>query len=54
MANHNHLRITRLIKSLQMLSGDELASQVQEKIIQIAMKSGIAINVLTLEFWTQS
>ena len=54
MANHNHLRITRLIKSLRMLCGDGPANLMREKIIQIAMKSGIAINVLTLEFWTQS
>ncbi len=54
MSNHNHLRITRLIKSLRILVGDESANTMREKIIQFAIKSGISINVLTLEFWAHS
>lgn len=54
MTNHNHLRITRLIKSLRILAGDDAANAIRDKIMQFAKKSGITINVLTLEFWAHS
>lgn len=53
-ADHNHLRITRLIKSLRMLVGDTFADAMREKIMQLAEVSGAKINPLTLEFWKNS
>ena len=53
-ADHNHLRITRLIKSLRILVGDTFADAMREKIMQLAEASGAKINPLTLEFWKNS
>lgn len=53
-ANHNHLRITRLIKSLRMLVGDDFADAMRTKILQMAEASGASINALTWEYWGQS
>ena len=54
VANHNHLRITRLIKSLRLLVGDDFADAMRQKILQMAESSDAPINVFTLEFWSQS
>jgi hypothetical protein len=54
VTDHNHLRITRLIKSLRILVGDSVAGAMQEKIIQLAEASGAKINPLTLDFWKNS
>ena len=53
-ANHNHLRITRLIKSLRLLVGDAFADEMRMKILRLAENSGARINTLTLEFWMHS
>jgi len=51
IANHNHLRITRLIKSLRLLVGDAFANDMYIKIVRLAENSNARINTLTLEFW---
>ena len=49
--DHNHLRITRIIKSLRLLSGHEAADGFKHDIRELANARGGAINPTTLSYW---
>lgn len=50
--DHNHLRITRIIKSLRLLSGDATADAFKAAILDEA--TGTAISVTALRFWEEA
>ena len=49
--DHNHLRITRVIKSLRLISGDEAADQFKTAVIGLAYEGIKLINGRTRQFW---
>lgn len=52
--DHNHLRITRIIRSLRLLVGDEDADAFKRLILDLARTSGAAVNPTTLRYWEQA
>jgi len=50
--DHNHLRITRILRSLRLLAGDAAAEGFRHDILQRA--AGAPINARTLEFWVEA
>ena len=49
--NHNHLRITRVIKSLRLLASDEAADEFRDKVLVLA---GVNLNLIDQKargFW---
>lgn len=53
-SDHNHLRITRIIKSLRLLRGDELADAFRTFILARAEEAGSPIGKPTLGFWARA
>ena len=49
--DHNHLRITRILKSLRVLNGDDEADYYKEKLWQILGADIAFIPAKTVEFW---
>jgi hypothetical protein len=49
--DHNHLRITRIIKSLRLLAGDSEADGFRAAICELARARGARINATTLRYW---
>lgn len=49
--DHNHLRITRTLKSLRVLSGDDEADFYKEQLWQILGSDLTMIPARTVEFW---
>ena len=49
--DHNHLRITRVIKSLRLLSGDEAAEWFKASVIRSAGDGIVTISVKARRFW---
>lgn len=49
--DHNHLRITRTLKSLRVLNGDDEADYYKEQLWQILGADIAVIPAKTLEFW---
>jgi hypothetical protein len=52
--NHNHLRVTRIIKSLRLLHSDQLADQFKQAILAMIQAKGARINSITVAFWLES
>ena len=52
--NHNHLRVTRIIKSLRLLHSDQLADQFKQAILAMIQAKGARINPITVAFWLES
>ena len=52
--NHNHLRITRLIRSLRLLASDEAANEFRSKVLAAAGDSLNLIDQKAREFWASS
>jgi hypothetical protein len=52
--DHNHLRITRIIKSLRLLLGDEHANSFRDAILSRVASSDAAVNRETLRYWHQA
>ena len=52
--DHNHLRITRIIRSLRLLVGDEAADAFRAGIRALAAEAGAPINSATLRFWDEA
>ena len=50
--DHNHLRITRIIRSLRLLRGDELAEAFKGFIMARVEDTQAPINARSLGFWT--
>lgn len=51
-SNHNHLRITRIIKSLHLLCGDTAADAFRDRIGVLA--SGAPISPTSRRYWSQA
>lgn len=49
--NHNHLRITRIIKSLRLLVGEAAANGFRRQILDRAATTGAPIPATTRGFW---
>lgn len=49
--DHNQLRITRIIKSLRLLSGDQDANAFRGQVIAMVAARGVQLDPHTLEFW---
>jgi hypothetical protein len=50
--DHNHLRITRIIRSLRLLAGDEAAGAFRSRILALA--GDAPVNATTLRFWDEA
>lgn len=53
-ANHNHLRITRILRSLKLLSKSGCSESLYRCLSAIAAGHSSAISNLTLEFWRKT
>ena len=53
-SDHNHLRITRIVRSLRLLVGAEDADAFKRLILDLARASGTPINATTLRYWEQA
>ena len=53
-SDHNHLRITRIIKSLRLLRGDELADAFRTLILARVEEAGSPVGRPTLGFWSRA
>ena len=52
--NHNHLRITRVIKSLRLLASDEAADEFREKVLALAGDNLNLVDQKARGFWANS
>ena len=52
--NHNHLRITRAIKSLRLLTSDEAADEFRDKVLALAGDNLNSIDQKARGFWANS
>jgi hypothetical protein len=52
--DHNHLRITRIIKSLRILLGDEDADAFRERILTRIRRADARINAETERYWKEA
>lgn len=52
--NHNHLRVTRIIKSLRLLHSDQMADQFKQDVLAIIQERQARINPVTVAFWLES
>lgn len=53
-SDHNHLRITRMIKSLRLLLGDAQADAFRDLILARVAEAGSPIGTPTLGFWSRA
>ena len=53
-SDHNHLRITRIIKSLRLLRGEKLADAFRTLILARVEEAGHPIGKPTLGFWARA
>lgn len=53
-ADHNHLRITRIIKSLRLLAGDAEADAFKTVILDMVGFSGASISARSMGFWAMA
>lgn len=53
-SDHNHLRITRIIKSLRLLRGDELADAFRTFILARVEEAGSPVGKPSLGFWARA
>lgn len=49
--DHNHLRITRIIKSLNLLVGPDAARRFHQAILAMNEAAGAPVNAHSLQFW---
>ena len=52
--NHNHLRITRVIKSLRLLASDKAADEFRDKVLALAVDNLNLIDQKARGFWANS
>ena len=52
--NHNHLRITRVIKSLRLLASDEAADSFRDKVLALAGDNLNLVDQKARGFWTNA
>lgn len=49
--DHNHLRITRMIRSQRLLLGELAAESTKQSVLQMAKKAKVPINDVAYEHW---
>ena len=54
LADHNHLRITRIIRSLNLLVGQEAARTFYQTILALHRDAGSPVNAGSLRFWKEA
>lgn len=52
--DHNHLRITRAIKSLRLLAGDQAADEFRDKVIELAGDNLNLVDQQARGFWASA
>ncbi len=52
--DHNHLRITRIIHSLRILTGPEEAQRFHRTILDLNGAAGSPVNARSLEYWSDA
>ncbi len=52
--DHNHLRITRVIKSLRLLASDEAADEFRDKVIALAGNNLDSVDEEARDFWNSA
>lgn len=52
--DHNHLRITRIIKSLRLLVGPGAAQHFYQAILALHDAAGAPVNIRSLRFWAEA
>ena len=52
--NHNHLRVSRIIKSLRLLHSDQAADQFKQALLSLIETRRARINPITVAFWLAS
>jgi hypothetical protein len=52
--DHNHLRITRIVKSLRLLAGDGAADAFRSAILERVEAKAAPINAASLAFWSEA
>ena len=52
--NHNHLRITRVIKSLRLLTSDEAADKFRDKVAKLAGNNLRLVDQKARDFWASA
>ena len=52
--DHNHLRITRVIKSLRLLASDEAADEFRDKVIALAGDNLNLVDEEARDFWNSA
>ena len=52
--DHNHLRITRIIRSLELLVGAAPAQRFHKAILDLHASAGAPINTCSLQFWSEA
>lgn len=50
-SDHNHLRITRIIKSLRLLAGAEAANSFRNEIFEMASTDSATVSATSLGYW---
>ena len=53
-SNHNHLRMTRVIKSLRLIHSNEEAENFKNSVMNLIKGNENKINPISLEFWKNS
>ena len=53
-ADHNHLRITRIIRSLRLLAGDAAADGFRRRILERVAAAGAPVGAAALRFWAEA
>ena len=52
--DHNHLRITRIIHSLRILTGPEEAQRFHKAVLALNDAAGSPVNARSLEYWADA
>jgi hypothetical protein len=52
--DHNHLRITRIVRSLRLLKSDEAADNFRRAILALVRARGAAVNATSLAYWAEA
>jgi hypothetical protein len=52
--DHNHLRITRIIRSLKLLMGSDAAQGFHRTILALQDAAGAPVNANSLRFWAEA
>ena len=52
--NHNHLRITRILHSLKLLTGADASREFYKALLELHEQCGASVNATSLRFWADA